>query len=214
MRHMNSVGSLLRDARQKKGILLEDVEKATRIRRKFLEAIENDDYELIPSPAYAKGFVKNYSEFLGLDSATTLAFFRRQSQDISKTSLLPKKSIAAENSLLRLTPGRFLMFLLGVCAFLFLSYFFVQYRNLQQPPVLVIEKPEQEKIVEDRKVDVLGSTEPDATVMVNGVSVLVRSDGKFFDQVSLDPGVNTITITATSRYGKSTTVVRKVGLKQ
>ncbi|MCJ7826477.1 hypothetical protein MUP56_02585, partial [Patescibacteria group bacterium] len=59
-----------------------------------------------------------------------------------------------------------------------------------------------------------GKTSSDATVTVNGVSVLVRSDGNFFDQVSLDPGVNTITITATSRFGKSTTIVRKVGLKQ
>jgi len=106
------------------------------------------------------------------------------------------------------------MLLLGVCTILFLSYFIVQYRRLQQPPGLRIEKPEKEKVVEDRKVDVLGSTDLDATVTVNGVSVLVRSDGKFFDQVTLTPGVNTITITATSRFGKSTTIIRKVGLKQ
>ncbi|HCM82834.1 TPA: hypothetical protein DIS60_05730 [Patescibacteria group bacterium] len=211
---MKSVGFILRDTRQKKGILLEDVEKATKIRRKFLEAIENDDYTLIPSLAYAKGFVKNYSEFLGLDSAVILAFFRRQSRDVSKTSLLPKEALETDHSLFQLTPGRFLMLLLGVCTILFLSYFIVQYRRLQQPPGLRIEKPEKEKVVEDRKVDVLGSTDLDATVTVNGVSVLVRSDGKFFDQVTLTPGVNTITITATSRFGKSTTIIRKVGLKQ
>lgn len=205
---------MLRDTREKKGILLEDVEKATRIRRKFLEAIENDEYALIPSSLYAKGFVKNYSEFLGLDSATTLAFFRRQTQDVSRQSLLPKKSIISEDSLFRLTPGRFLLFLFAACTLLFLSYFIIQYRNLNQPPQLVIEKPEQDTIVEDRKVDIFGKTSPDATVTVNGVSVLVRSDGRFFDQASLIPGVNTITITATSRFGRSTTVIRKVGLKQ
>jgi len=211
---MKSVGSILHEARIRKCILLEDVEKATKIRKKFLEAIEADDYTIIPSIAYAKGFVKNYSEFLKLDSQKTLAFFRRQSQDIPKQSLLPKKSMGSENTLFRLTPGRFLILLFGICTLVFLSYFIFQYRNLQKIPILSIEKPQQEKIVEDKKVDVLGNTSPDATVMVNGVSVLVRSDGKFFDQVSLDPGINTITITATSRYGKSTTVVRKVGLKQ
>lgn len=205
---------MLKECRLSKGILLEDVEKATRIRKKFLEAIEQDDYTILPSIAYAKGFVKNYSEFLGLDSQMTLAFFRRQSRDATKQSLLPKKSLASENSVLHLTPGRFLMLLLGACTIVFFSYFLFQYRSLQQSPPLTIEKPEQEKIVEDKKVDVTGSTSSDATVTVNGVSVLVRSDGKFFDQVSLDPGVNTITVTATSRYGKSTTVVRKVGLKQ
>jgi len=211
---MKSVGSILRDTRQKKGIALEDVEKATRIRRKFLEAIEKDDYALIPSSAYAKGFVKNYSEFLGLDSTTILAFFRRQSEDGSKQNLLPKKSIIPEESFFRLTPFRFVTFLFGVCSILFLSYFIFQYLQLQKSPMIVIENPKQDAILDDRKVDVLGKTSPDATVTVNGVSVLVRSDGNFFDQVSLDPGVNTITITATSRFGKSTTVTRKVGLKR
>ena len=211
---MKSVGSLLRETRIGKGILLEDVEKATRIRYKFLEAIEDDDYQSLPSSAYAKGFVKNYSEFLGLDSQMTLAFLRRQSQEATKQSLLPKKPNAPEESLFRLTPGRFLTLLLGICIVLFLSYFIFQYRQLQQPPLLTIEAPKQDIIVEEAKVDVLGRTSPDATVTVNGVSILVRSDGKFFDQVSLEPGVNTITITSTSRFGKSTTVVRKVGLKQ
>jgi len=211
---MKSVGSLLRETRIGKGILLEDVEKATRIRYKFLEAIERDDYQSLPSSAYAKGFVKNYSEFLGLDSQMTLAFLRRQSQEATKQSLLPKKPNAPEESLFRLTPGRFLTLLLGICIVLFLSYFIFQYRQLQQPPLLTIEAPKQDIIVEEAKVDVLGRTSPDATVTVNGVSILVRSDGKFFDQVSLEPGVNTITITSTSRFGKSTTVVRKVGLKQ
>jgi cytoskeletal protein RodZ len=211
---MKSVGSILHETRRAKGISLEEVEKSTRIRRKFLEAIESDDYTVIPSLAYAKGFVKNYSEFLGLDSNMTLAFFRRQSQDTTRQNLLPKKSIVSEESFFRLTPGRFLMLLLGVCVLLFLSYFIVQYQSLRQAPHLSIEKPEEGKIVEDRKVDVLGNTAPDATVTVNGVSVLVRSDGKFFDQVSLDPGVNTFIITATSRYGKTTTVTRKIGLKQ
>ncbi|KKR02984.1 MAG: hypothetical protein UT26_C0012G0001, partial [Microgenomates group bacterium GW2011_GWC1_39_12] len=64
------------------------------------------------------------------------------------------------------------------------------------------------------KLDILGTTNPDATVMVNGVSVTVRSDGRFFTQITLEPGVNTITILATSRYGKTTTMLRKVGLQQ
>jgi len=211
---MKSVGSILRDARLEKRISLEDVEKATKIRRKFLEAIENDSYTIIPSIAYAKGFVKNYSEYLGLDSQITLAFFRRQSHEVSRQNLLPKKPTMSNSSFFRLTPKRFLLLLLGICTIFFLSYFLLQYQSLQQSPKLEVEKPGKDSIVEGRKIDVLGSTVPDATVTVNGVSVLVRGDGKFFDQVSLDPGVNTLTITATSRFGKSTTIVRKVGLKQ
>jgi hypothetical protein len=59
----------------------------------------------------------------------------------------------------------------------------------------------------------LGKTDPDATISINGVSVLVRGDGKFFDQLNLDPGVNKIIIVATSRLGKSVTKVIEVGSK-
>ncbi|TSC61071.1 MAG: transcription regulation protein, partial [Parcubacteria group bacterium Gr01-1014_107] len=70
----------LKEARVSKGYTLEQVEKATKIRSKFLTAIESDDYARLPSPLYAKGFVKNYGDFLGLESSRMLAFFRRQTK--------------------------------------------------------------------------------------------------------------------------------------
>lgn len=211
---MNTVGTMLKDARMAKGITLPEVEKQTRIRLKFLEAIERDAYHLLPSPVYAKGFVKNYSDFLGLDSAVIMAFFRRQSGDMKHTVILPKEPQEIETKGLRLTPGRFMTLLLIGLTILFLSYFFVQYRKLQRPPELTITNPVNESLVGEKKLDVLGSTNSDTTITVNGLSVIVRSDGKFFTQVTLEPGVNTITVVATSRFGKTRTEVRKVGLQQ
>lgn len=211
---MNTVGTMLKQARVAKGIALLDVEKQTKIRLKFLEAIEADAYHLLPSPVYAKGFVKNYSEFLGLDSSTIMAFFRRQSDDVRKTVILPKKAQEIETKGLRLTPGRFITILLIGLSVLFLSYFFIQYKRLQRPPELTITKPVSESIVGEKKLDVMGETNSDTTVTVNGLSVSVRGDGKFFTQVTLEPGVNTITVIATSRFGKTKTEVLKVGLQQ
>jgi transcriptional regulator with XRE-family HTH domain len=56
----------LRSTREKRRISLEDVAEATRIRVGFLEALENGDYALLPGPAYASGFLRNYAQFLGL----------------------------------------------------------------------------------------------------------------------------------------------------
>lgn len=211
---MNTVGTMLKEARVSKGITLAEVEKQTKIRLKFLEAIEADEYRLLPSPVYAKGFVKNYSSYLGLDTAVIMAFFRRQSDDVKRSVLLPKKAEDIESKGFRLTPGRFITFLIVGLSVLFLSYFFIQYRQLQRPPELTITKPENKSIVGEKKLDVIGSTNTDATVIVNGLSVTVRSDGKFFTQISLEPGVNTITVIATSRFGKTKTEVREVGLQQ
>lgn len=211
---MKTVGGILQEARLAKKLSLEQAERATKIRVKFLDGIEHDDYTKLPSISFARGFVKNYSEYLGLDSETVLAFFRRQTTDVSRTSLLPKREQPALNkSLVQLTPGRFLAILLGSLVLIFLGYLGVQYRKINLAASLSVESPINQLVTHERRVDVLGRTDADSTVTVNGVSVLVRGDGKFFDQVSLDPGVNKITVTAQSRFGKATTIVREVGLQ-
>lgn len=211
---MKTVGSILQEARIVKKITFSQAETATKIRQKFLQAIESDDYSSLPSLAYAKGFVKNYSEYLGLDSNMVLAFFRRQTSEVTRSSLLPKGVPREMNtSLFQLTPGKFLGGILITLALIFFSYLGLQYRKLNEPAYLSVESPVNQLVTHDRRVDILGKTDPDATVTVNGINIVVRSDGKFFDQVSLDSGVNKITIIATSRFGKTTTIVREVGLQ-
>ena len=211
---MKTVGSILKEQRVARKLTLEQVEKATKIRVRFLQAIESDDYRPLPSLSYAKGFVRNYSDFLGLDSDTTIAFFRRQTMETSRSAILPKGVAEPLNkTFFQLTPGRFITLIVVVLAAAFLGYFGLQYRRLQQAPALTIDAPKHQAVITERRVDVFGKTDPDATVTVNGITVLVRGDGKFFDQVSLEPGVNKITIVATSRFGKSTTEVREVGLQ-
>ncbi len=211
---MRTVGEILSEARKNKSVSLEDAEKATKIRVKFLKAIEADDFSSMPSLSYSKGFVKNYSEYLGLNSATVLAFFRRQTVDTPKSSLLPRGMGEPLNrSAFQLTPGKFIFMLLLLLTTIFFSYLGLQYQSLQQAPLLVIDTPAHQTVTSDKRIDIIGKTIPDATVTINGVSVLVRADGKFFDQYGLEYGVNRITITATSRLGKVTSHVIEVGLK-
>lgn len=213
---MNTVGSILKDARLARGLTLDSVAQATKIQTKFLTAIEADEFHRLPLGTYAKGFVKNYSEFLGLPSTTTLAFFRRQTEEPKRTTTIMPHGMAEPLNAptFQLTPGKFLGIILAGFLGLFLLYFGRQYMTLRQAPLLTIETPNDKAIVSQRRIDVTGKTDTDATVTVNGTTVLVRGDGKFFDQVSLEQGINRITIIATSRFGKSTTVIREVGLQQ
>ena len=72
---MTRVGSQLRQAREARGLSLEQAQKATRIKRVFLEAIEGDRIDELPGPAQARGFVRSYAGFLGLDAEVLLAQF-------------------------------------------------------------------------------------------------------------------------------------------
>jgi cytoskeleton protein RodZ len=61
------IGTSLRDARLRQGCELADAEAATKIRSKYLRALEEDRFELLPAQTYVKGFLHAYAEYLGLD---------------------------------------------------------------------------------------------------------------------------------------------------
>lgn len=64
---MEEIGRRLRATRVAKGITLEEVEEETRIRKKYVEALESGRTVLIPGEVYVKGFLRTYGNFLGLD---------------------------------------------------------------------------------------------------------------------------------------------------
>jgi cytoskeleton protein RodZ len=61
------IGASLREARIKRGLSPADVHKAIRIRDRYLQALEDERWELLPGDAYVKGFLRTYADFLGLD---------------------------------------------------------------------------------------------------------------------------------------------------
>jgi len=62
------IGSSLRAARQRQKLELAEVERATRIRAKYLQALEDERFDVLPGAAYAKGFLRTYADYLGLDA--------------------------------------------------------------------------------------------------------------------------------------------------
>lgn len=61
------IGAALARRRREKGLSLRDVEHATKIRTRYLEGLEQEDYGVLPDPVYVRGFLKTYANFLGLD---------------------------------------------------------------------------------------------------------------------------------------------------
>lgn len=68
-------GSRLLAAREAKGMSIADVSHRTRIPARVIEALEKDDYGSFPSPTYAKSFLSQYAEFVGIDSSRWMDFF-------------------------------------------------------------------------------------------------------------------------------------------
>jgi cytoskeleton protein RodZ len=91
---MFEIGASLREARTRRGLSAEDVQKAIRIRDRYLTALEQEDWALLPGDAYTKGFLRAYAEFLGLDSTLYVdefnsRFARREEQPFMPAPLSP-----------------------------------------------------------------------------------------------------------------------------
>ncbi|MBE0465861.1 MAG: helix-turn-helix domain-containing protein [Candidatus Desulforudis sp.] len=72
------LGEVLKKAREAKDLSLDAVEEETKIRKKYLVALENNEYEILPGRVYVKAFLRTYSRFLGLDADAMMVEFYRE----------------------------------------------------------------------------------------------------------------------------------------
>lgn len=73
---MGQLGDLLRESRKAKGLSLDQVEAQLKIRRRLLQALEEEQFDALPAPVFAKGFLKNYARLLDLDLDHVLELYR------------------------------------------------------------------------------------------------------------------------------------------
>ena len=75
---MADIGSTLREARMRARIDITEVETRTKIRAKYLRAIENEEWDLLPGPIYVKSFLRTYGDFLGPRQRMLIDEFKRR----------------------------------------------------------------------------------------------------------------------------------------
>ncbi len=78
MNTFKRVGQILRESREERNLTVRDVSKDTNIAMKFILALENEDYSQFPAETFALGFLKTYSDYLKLDTATIINNYRNQ----------------------------------------------------------------------------------------------------------------------------------------
>ena len=96
---MATIGQTLCDARERLGLTLDEVERATHIRERHLEALEREAWDALPSPVQARGFLRNYADFLGLDPDTILLQYVEVQQQQRRSALAaPTRQGAADEA--------------------------------------------------------------------------------------------------------------------
>ena len=140
-----SVGELLDAAREKKGVDLYRAERDTKVRARHLTALEDGDYAQLPGSVYAKGFLRNYALYLGLDPDELLSKWRDEQEtgDHAETVTMvrPPQPLVEPGRRLTFTPGLVVAGVLSVVVLLFAAYVGVQLLRFSQAALLTVDGP-------------------------------------------------------------------------
>src|SRR5438874_11462430 len=86
---MPEIGATLREARMRQRLDISDIEARTKIRAKYLRALENEEWDLLPGPTFVKSFLRTYAESLGLDSRLVLEEYKLRHERLADHEMLP-----------------------------------------------------------------------------------------------------------------------------
>src|SRR5215213_11044571 len=208
-------------ARERKGVDLVRAERDTKIRVRYLSALERGDYRDLPGAVYTKGFLRNYAIYLGLDPEDVLRQWRRErgEQTAPEPIIVPPRPLEEPSRPLHFSPSVVVAALLTAGVILFFVYLGSQLLRYSKPPELSVTKP---------ATAVLSVEEDDTTYRLEGIStagavVTVSAPGRpelsdtalpsgeWSVQVDLRRGQNRFTITARDNdTGKVTETPREV----
>src|ERR671917_7419 len=83
---MAEIGAQLREARMRQRIDITDMEVETKIRAKYLRALENEEWDALPGPTYVKSFLRTYADALGLDAKRVVEKYKLREERAAATS--------------------------------------------------------------------------------------------------------------------------------
>jgi cytoskeleton protein RodZ len=188
---MIGIGQLLRQAREEKQLSLADVERETKIRVRYLEALETENFGLLPGTVYMFGFVRSYASFLGLDAEEVISRLKKeyQSEQEVQVETKPVRNTVSYNSRTRNIGKlfKFLAVVLGIC--LILGYFYSYFLNrapvdsptdpapvsdqLPVEPVVPETEEQIEEVIQGIELEIAVVDQPGARCWVE-----VRTDGE------------------------------------
>lgn len=211
------LGSILKAARSKAGLTLEEAEKQTKVAQKYLLALESGQYDKMPAEAYNIGYVRCYAEFLKLKPEKIIQLYKleRTNQRLAPTTSL------AQLRPRRLGDWKFLVTpkLLGVVGMLAIfgvisGYIVFQIRKFAEPPMLEITNVPAEFTSNKDTVLLEGKTTEGAILLMNSEPIFVSSTGGFSQDVQLSLGLNQILIQSKNRADKESRITIKVLYQQ
>ncbi len=200
-----TLGEKLKNARGSMKMALWQASRKTKIPVNYLKYLESGKYNELPADVYITAYLKKYAEVLKLDINQVLEQF-----EADKGITESKKPFHFLKRPLLVTPKRLSLVVAILVIGLIFGYFWHQINYLINPPSVKITQPIPDFATQDKSVEISGQTESDVYLTVNGKEIYVDSRGNFSSILSLESGLNILRIEARDRFGKTTTVIRRI----
>lgn len=203
----SSFGARLKLRRQRRKLTLTQIEEQSKVHIKYLEALEQDQYQNLPAEVYSLGFARRYLEALALPEKKIqelIKEFRSQFKIWKKQHQGQLAVNALKETQPIITPKILLSLISGLALLIIASYIWLQIRTLTSPPQLTIISPEGETVVEKDIVEIIGQVNQDAVIVINNQTINTQKDGSFAEKIKLAEGINNIEIRAENRFKKQT----------
>jgi cytoskeletal protein RodZ len=197
---MKTAGELLKEKRLTMELDLATVAAKTKIKENYLQAIEESDYDNLPSGTFAKGFLRSYANFLHLNGDTIVAMFRRDTTENEKGEIIPRGLVEPVGAKKKFLTVNLILAAIGILAFL--GFLIFQLTSWWSLPKLELFQP-QNGAAYGEKVTVKGIAAPDATISINGQKVILDQSGSFSLDLVFSAGTQSVLVTATNRQGKT-----------
>ncbi len=210
---MTNAGEKLYEERIRRGLSLEEVAKATKIRQSFLSNIEKGEYKKLPSGTYAHGFVRNYARFLGLPENELLALFKREYDEEKFQKVLPDGLLRKSDFPLKRIKFAQTFKILILVFIVLVAYIIFQYRAAIFGPSLNVSNPLENAIISSQEVTIVGKADSNSTVFINSEPASLGKDGNFKKTINVFPGKTKIIIKAVNNFNKTTVVERHIEVK-
>ncbi len=209
-----TLGQVLKLARTAKEISLEDAEIGSKVRAKYLVAIEAGEWQKLPSVVYVRGFVLAYAKFLALEKERTEKLFDKEYGFIStqKATSLGYKKLFSHRKVL-ITPKLLAYSFFSIFLLSMFGYIFYQIIGFAGSPTLSISSPSNNTVLESDSIDIKGLADTSDLLTVNNEAVAVATDGHFSTNVKLQRGINVVRVRATNKAKKETTETLTVEYK-
>lgn len=191
---MITAGEVLKKKRETLGRSIELVSQETKMQKRFITYIEDNDFSKFDSEVFLTGFIKIYSHYLGLDTEKVLALYRRSKPQKKSSKGKSIEPIWTKYKKVILTPKSLITILSVVFFVLILGYIGLQIYKFQSPPKLNILSPIDAITVTEKKLIVEGTTQPEAILEINSSLVPIDNQGHFKYEITLNEGINIVTL--------------------